>query len=140
MSYGSDAKSSSQLWESDHAGDFDNANANNGKNTGLLKRVALTKSSKTIDLEGPIMHELFQMDRFILNQVGISLKLYRTRPEFRLMSTTTTGKTYNIKLEEVICRVCKCNINPAVILGHANMFRKDYCQIPIQNSVAKMYY
>lgn len=142
LSYGSDAKSSqlsSQLWESDHAGDFDDANAKNGKNSGLLKRAALTKSSKTIDLEGPIMHELFQMDIFILNQVGISLKLYRTRPEFCLMSTTATGKNYNIKLEEVIFRVCKCKINPAVILSHAKMLEKTTAKYPFKKRLVKMY-
>ena len=67
--FGDDAKSSqltSQLWESDHAGEFDDANAKSGRNSGLLKRAAIVKGSKTVDLEGPIMHELFQIDRYIL--------------------------------------------------------------------------
>lgn len=115
LSYGSDAKSSqlsSQLWESDHTGDFDDANAKNGENFGILKRTALPKSSKTIDLEGPIMHELFKMGRFILNQVGISL---------------------------VIFRVCKCKINPAVIISHAKMLEKTTAKYPFKKSVVKIY-
>lgn len=95
ISYGSDAKSlqlTSQLWERDYPGEFDDVNAKSGKNSGLLKRAQFTKLSKTIDLEGPIMHELFQIDRYILNQVGISLKLYRTRPEFYLLSSAASGK------------------------------------------------
>lgn len=34
----------------------DDTNSKNGENSGLLKKAALTKSSKTIDLEGHIMH------------------------------------------------------------------------------------
>lgn len=142
INYGTDAKYSqlsSQLWESDNAGDFDDANAKNGRNAGLVKRASLIKGSKTIDLEGPIMHELFQMDRYILNQVGISLKFYRSRAEFCLMSTTANGKNYNIKLQEVLLRVCKCKINPAVILSHAKMLETTTAKYPYKKSIIKMY-
>lgn len=142
INFGTDAKSSqltSQLWVSDAAGEFDDCNAKTGRNSGLLKRALLIKGSKTIDLEGPIMHELFQINRYILNQVGISIKFYRTRPEFCLLSTTSTGKNYTIKLEEVILRVCKCKINPAVILSHANMFETTTAKYPYKKSILKMY-
>lgn len=135
ISYGSDAKSSqltSQLWERDYPGEFDDVNAKSGKNSGLLKRAQFTKLSKTIDLEGPIMHELFQIDRYILNQVGISLKLYRTRPEIYLLSSAASGKNYSIKLEEVILRVCKCKINPAVILSHAKLLETNTAKYPFK--------
>lgn len=109
------------------------------KNSGLLKRAQFTKLSKTIDLEGPIMHELFQIDRYILNQVGISLKLYRTRPEFYLLSSAASGNNYSIKLEEVILRVCKCKINPAVILSHAKLLETNTAKYPFKKSIVKMY-
>lgn len=142
INYGGDAKSSqltSQLWESDNSGEFDDVNAKTGKNGGLLKRALLIKGSKTLDLEGPIMHELFQMDRYILNQVGISLKFYRTRPEFCLLSNSADGKNYIIKLVEVILRVCKCKINPAVILSHAKMLETTTAKYPFKKSTVKMY-
>lgn len=142
INYGGDAKSSqltSQLWESDNSGEFDDVNAKSGKNGGLLKRALLIKGSKTLDLEGPIMHELFQMDRYILNQVGISLKFYRTRPEFCLLSNSADGKNYIIKLVEVILRVCKCKINPAVILSHAKMLETTTAKYPFKKSTVKMY-
>lgn len=142
INYGGDAKSSqltSQLWESDNSGEFDDVNAKSGKNGGLLKRALLIKGSKTLDLEGPIMHELFQMDRYILNQIGISLKFYRTRPEFCLLSNSADGKNYIIKLVEVILRVCKCKINPAVILSHAKMLETTTAKYPFKKSTVKMY-
>ena len=140
--FGDDAKTSqltSQLWESDYAGEFDDVNAKGGRNGGLLKRAAIIKGSKTVDLEGPIMHELFQIDRYILNQVGIALKFYRSRSEFLLLSTTASGQNYKIKLEEVILRVCKCKINPAVILGHAKMLETTTAKYPYKKSVVKMF-
>ncbi|KAK3086425.1 hypothetical protein FSP39_018310 [Pinctada imbricata] len=139
--YGSDAKSSqltSQMWERDVAGKFDDVDAKAGTNTGLFNRAKLIKDSKTIDLEGPIMHELFQMDRYILNQVAIQVKFYRSRPEFYLLSSKTSAK-YNAKLEEVILRVCKCKINPAVILSHAKMLETTSAKYPYKKTEVKMY-
>lgn len=79
------------------------------------------------------------MDRYILNQVGISLKFYRTRPEFCLLSNSADGKNYIIKLVEVILRVCKCKINPAVILSHAKMLETTTAKYPFKKSTVKMY-
>ena len=131
--YGSDAKSSqltSQMWERDVPGQFDDVDAKAGVNTGLFNRAKLIKDSKTIDLEGPIMHELFQMDRYILNQVAIQVKFYRSRPEFYLLSSKTSAK-YNAKLEEVILRVCKCKINPAVYFKSCQNAGNNICQISL---------
>ncbi|KAK3106937.1 hypothetical protein FSP39_003351 [Pinctada imbricata] len=141
LNYGNDAKESqltSQMWDSDVAGKFDDVNAKSGVNTGLFNRAKLIKLSRYVDLEGPIMHELFQLDRYILNQVGIQLKLYRTRPEFCLLTSTKT-ELYNVKLEDVILRVCKCKINPAVILSHAKMLESSTAKYPLKKTIVKMY-
>jgi hypothetical protein len=43
---------------------------------------------------------LFQVKRYILNQVGISIKFYRSRPDFCLLSNE--AKTYKIDIEDSV--------------------------------------
>lgn len=47
------------MWESDYLGEFDDVDVKFGWNSGFLKCVVFIKSSKSIDLEGFIMYELF---------------------------------------------------------------------------------
>lgn len=44
-----------------------------------------------------------------------------------------------IKFEEVILRVCKCKINPAVILSHAKLLETTAAKYPYKKSIVKMY-
>jgi hypothetical protein len=50
-----------------------------------------------------------------------------------------TTLNYNIQLEEVVLRVCKCKINPAVILSHAKMLETTTAKYPYKKSIVKMY-
>jgi hypothetical protein len=50
---------------------FDDVDFTNGDNTNGIVRMAYIKESKVLDLQGPILHDLFQVKRYILSQVGI---------------------------------------------------------------------
>jgi len=79
LSYGTDAKKSqlaSQLWIKDVTGHYDN-DVKNGANTSLYNRSLYLSESQTCDLEGPLLHDLFNLDRYIVNEVAINVKLYR---------------------------------------------------------------
>ncbi|MCG8113109.1 MAG: hypothetical protein N0E59_20350, partial [Candidatus Thiodiazotropha taylori] len=71
LNFGQDAKSTqlrSQLFikdDNDHPEDTDPS----GANMGLFSRAKHTASSKLIDLQGPIFHDLFTMSRYLINQV-----------------------------------------------------------------------
>jgi len=74
LKYGSDAKNSqlsTQLWVKDTPSHFDDVDFTNGDNTNGIVRMAYIKESKVVNLQGPILHDLFQVKRYILNQVGI---------------------------------------------------------------------
>jgi hypothetical protein len=81
--------------------------------------MAYIKESKVLDLQGPILHDLFQVKRYILNQVGISMKFRRSTPDFCLLSNE--AKKYKIDIEEMDLRVCKVQVNPVVITAHNAM-------------------
>ena len=81
--------------------------------------MAYIKESKVLDLQGPILHDLFQVKRYILNQVRISIKFHRSRPDFCLLSSE--AKKYKIDIEEMALRVRKVQVNPAIITAHNAM-------------------
>ena len=71
-----------------------------GTNDGLVERTAYVKLSELFDLQGGIMHDLFQIKRYLLNQVDVKVKLYRATPVFCL-SSAEAGADYKVDIVNV---------------------------------------
>ena len=81
-SYGEDAKRTqltSGLYYKGRAGRMDAAN------DGLLKRRALGLESRTFDMMGRRHADIFFRDRYMINEVGVKIKLTRSRHDFCLL-------------------------------------------------------
>ena len=63
--------------------------------TGLETRSEWTKTSKIVELQGRIHSDVFNQEKLILNGVDLTVKLYRHKPEFCLLSADT-AKAYKI--------------------------------------------
>ena len=86
LSYGEDAKHTqltSGLFYKDRAGRMDSVDlADDAANDGLLKRRAFGFESRTFDM----MHaDIFFQDHYMINEVGVKIKLIRSRDDFCLM-------------------------------------------------------
>ena len=131
LRYGSDAKQSqlsTQLWLKDTNGHFDDVDFTNGDNTNGMVRIAYIQGSKLLDLQGPIMHDLFQVRRYILNQVGVSIRFHRSSANFSLLSNEM--KKYKIDIQEMTLKVCKIQVNPAVITAHNTLLNSTNAKYP----------
>lgn len=140
LKYEDDAKTSqltSQLWIKDSAGHLDDNDVQSGQNTGLYERYAYFAQSKLVSLIGPIYHDLFAVDRFLLNQVGVAIKFYRLKPEFCLITNELTPD-YDIIIEEMFLRIHKVHVNPAVIMGHNQMLSRTNAKYPFTRTDIKM--
>ena len=103
LSYGTDAKKSqlpSQLYFKDKTGHYDDNDVKYGANTSLYTRSFYFGQSQTWDMEGPLLHDLFNLDRYILNSVAINVKMYRSRPEFCLMTSEATPN-FEVVIEDI---------------------------------------
>ncbi|MES9902423.1 MAG: hypothetical protein ABW168_07040 [Sedimenticola sp.] len=142
MKYGYDAKSSqltSQLWHKDVATKMDDTDAAQGLNRGLHIRSKYFKLSKSAEMIGPIYHDLCKLDRYILNQIGITLKFYRSRPEFLLMTNDDSPK-YAVHIEDIVLKICKVQLNPAVIYGHSEIMKSNVnAKYPFTKTEVKMF-
>ncbi|MEW8547554.1 MAG: hypothetical protein AB2693_28945 [Candidatus Thiodiazotropha sp.] len=131
LKFGQDAKSSqlaSQLFikdDNDHPEDPDPT----GANSALYMRAKYIALSKTLDLQGPIFHDLFSMFRYLINQVDVKLKLYRSSPAFCLLSGDTTPD-YRVEIIDIYLLARKIRVNPAVIYGHSEILKSVNAKYP----------
>ena len=138
LKYGTDAKtsqlSSQMFYKDEHIQDND---PKTGQNSGFLTRTKLFHASKLVHMISPIAHDLFQLEKYILNQVGIDIKFYRTKPEFYLV-TDALERNFKVKIEEMVLNVCKIQVNPAVIYAHSLMLQKTPAKYPFIKSEVRM--
>lgn len=116
LRYGRETKDTQltiQIWERDDEGDADENSPRTGSNGALLNRARRFQGSAVVDMVGPVFHDLFSMDRYLINQVNVNVKLYRSKPAFCLMSGDTSPD-YRIAFDDIRLRVCKVKVNPAV--------------------------
>jgi hypothetical protein len=115
-------QTSTQLFyadDHDHPEDPDPA----GKNNGLTVRSQYISESKVYDLQGPLFHDFFQLPRYMLNQVDVKLKLFRSSPAFSLLSGETSP-AYKIVILDIILLARKISVSPSVIYAHNEMLQR----------------
>ena len=100
-----------------------------GSNDGLVERTAYIASSKFIDLQGGLYHDFFQMKRYLLNQVDVKVKLYRTTPAFCLLSAMP-GADFKIDIVDACLLARKVRVNPGVIFAHSEMLTTVNAKYP----------
>ena len=129
-------KLQSQLFYKDTQGQMDATGSADG-NLGLFNRYVLTSQSKSVDMEGPLYHDIFQMKRYILNQVDIQVRLYRSKSTFCLMSKSENTE-YTVFLEDVVLKVMKVCVNPGIIWGHNEALSTTPSKYPYIRTEIKM--
>ena len=126
LSYGPAAKQSyltSALWYKDAAGHMGIAD-----NSGFNKRKAATAESATVEMMGKLHCDLFAQDRYLVNNVDVSVKLTRSKNEFCLMGD---ANDYKVKIEEIYLIVRKVKLSSSVLLAHAKALEKTPVKYPI---------
>ena len=104
--------------------------ATDGANSGLGERTAYVALSKTLDMCGPLHHPLFNLSRYLCNQVDVKVKLVRSSPKFCLMSGVS-GADYKVELLDICLMARKIRVNPALLLAHAERFKETSAKFPI---------
>ena len=102
LHYGQDALVSqvqTQGWTMDDA-DSPGVTDPTGSNNGVFERSKWISTSKTLDIHGPIFHDLFSMERYLLNQVDVKLKIYRSPVSFALVAKDASTH-FKINIEDI---------------------------------------
>jgi len=139
LSYGRDAKKSqltSALYYKDVAGRMDSIDfADAAVNAGLATRRQLARQSRVIDMMGRIHADIFFQDRYMLNEVGVKIKLIRSNDAFCLMGDAA----YKVKITHASLFVRKVKLMPSVFLAHAKALERGTAKYPIRRVVCKSF-
>ena len=90
-----------------------------GTNQGLRLRYVFTQASRVFDMEGPLYADCFGLDKYLINGVDVQLRLFRTRPEFVLVSDESTP-SYKLTIVDAVFKACKVKVDPAIVVNHAS--------------------
>jgi len=142
LSYGSTAKESqltAQLYYKDVAGALEEINPydDNAVNTGFVARSQFTNASGVVDMIGKIHSDLFFQDKYILNDVGVRIRLNRNKDAFCLMADAAA--TFKVKILECKLYVRKVKISPSVFIAHNKALEGGNAKYPIRRAVCKTY-
>lgn len=143
LNYGTEAKQSqltSELFYKDTAGKMDCANPGAAvaiQNTGLRKRAEFTGGNVVVDMIGKIHSDIFYIDRYMMNEVNIKLKLSRSKDEFSLM--WTGDNAFRVFIVSASLFVRKVKLSPSVFLAHAKTLENGMAKYPIKRVICKAF-
>jgi len=142
LSYGSDAKASqltSEMYYKDNTSRMDafciREDAGQLPNTGHLARQAHVKLSHEFDMIGRIHADIFFQEHYMLNEVGIKVRLVRSKDAFCLLSDTPGDAKVEIMHASLF--VLKAKISPSVFLAHAQALQNGTAKYQIKKPSAK---
>jgi len=119
------------------------------ENPGAKIRHNLTKGSKSIQMSDKLHLDAFNIDRYIIGNVKVALKLTRSKPEFYTMrasqsNTGAAGAAANsspvvFKIEDIKLKVFKIKPTSNLLMAHATMLLKTPANYIINNVQTKVY-
>ena len=107
-------------------------------NTGLGTMSEWTKTSKIVKLQGRVHSGLFNQEKLFLNGVDLTVKLYRHKPEFCLLSADT-DPAYKTTIVDAILNVKKIELTPSVFSTINTVLSDKNAQYAITRTTPKVF-
>ena len=143
LSYGPSAKKSQLatfMYYKDVSGSMEESNPLDAAaaNTGMKKRHALIANGRVVDLLGRLHTDLFFQDKYLPCDVGMRIRLVRSKHAFCLMSDAAQPG-YKIKIHECKLFVRKVKISPSVFFAHEKALEISNAKYAIRRVICKSY-
>lgn len=99
------------------------------ENVGFATRNTLASDAKVVDLYAPLHCDIFNVDKYLINGVEMTVKLQRAKDEFHLMaSPNTTGK---FEITDAVLYARKVKISSSTLLAHHKVLNTTTAKYPI---------
>ena len=113
-----------QLYYKDVAADIESVDPQDGDNRGLTIRQRYINASNTVDMQGPLMVDVCQIDRYIMNGVEVRIKLWPTPSALNIMAKS------DIKFKSVIeaasLKVCHVTPTAHMLTAQQTILEKNH--------------
>ena len=118
----------SQLYYKD-VGDKDTTDAKTGTNEGLVARYTKTLGGHIVEIEGPLLLDVFQQPKLLINGVHMGLKLYPSTNTFRLISDSASPAE-KVQIVDARFKVCVQRLNNEALLYHQKQIQTQPATYP----------
>ena len=108
-------------------------------NEGLRERSRWFGNNYEVEFAGPLLADICNQERLILNGVDIGIKLWPTKNVFRLMTSPRELKCKLI-IKDCYLNVCKVDINPSVLLAHNSALELATAKYPHQKTDMRVFH
>lgn len=102
-------------------------------NNGYMRRRNRCLNT-SVQMMGRLHGDIFNMNKYLLGDVNLTIKLTRSRPEFCLCGQP--GR-YIIYIDRALLKIRRTTINPSVLHSHAMALEKSPARYPIKRVVVK---
>ena len=93
------------------------------------ERAALFQRSKWVDFAFTPPEEVFEMQKYLINNVRVNLRIILASPDFLILSSDP-AKTYKYEVSGVVLKMPLITVSPGVILGHATGLQTQNARYP----------
>ena len=98
----------------------------------------VAKCGAFIDMVGPIYAVVFQMPRYLLNEVDVHVKLFQNKNSFRLLSSVA-NKQYKVVISEVMLKAAMIGIHADILKSHARALEDTPALYPLLKTEVKTF-
>ena len=95
-----------------------------GTNYGLITRSLYFKQSREVDMEGPLLMNECQLDRYLLNGIKLGIKMFPSTDPFRLMSPNGDAD-FKVTITNATLKICCVTLSPSVLVAHQTTLEDD---------------
>ena len=112
-------------------------------NSGFVNRYEFTKLSREFELEGSLMEDIFQIDKYLIQGVDLYIKLHRSSTPFVLMSGVSSPN-YKLVILDAAFKTCEVKVDSGVIVNHLTQIKQETAKYFLhsteikKNTVAKL--
>lgn len=98
-------------------------------NTGFTSRRAHTSANGDVELYGPLHCDLFNVDKYMIDGVEMTIKLHRAQQLFHIMGTANSVGLFETR--DAVLFVRKVKIAPGTLLAHHKVLSAAAAKYPI---------
>ena len=107
-------------------------------NQGFAKRHSFIQNGNQFVLSGPIFSDVFMSDRLLLNMLNLKVVLNRSPDTFCLMDKNEPVTSPKVKLTDVVLKIRKVKVDPAIVDATETMLKQTPALYPIRRVECKV--
>ena len=104
-------------------------------NNGFLERRKKFLENKSVQMQGKLHCDLFNLEHFMVSSVSLTISLTKSAPSFYLMGSD--AEQYIFNYEECFLRVKRQTISASVMAAHATISEEATFKYPLKRVIIK---